>query len=135
MLKQFPHLLGALHPDDLTEEQLLWLRCQLLLDQGVLPCPACEALDIGAFCRACGAAKVDTGTVETACPRCQATGPGPYCIHCGESLGLMEQSQEPTTRQAATAQQITAGTFDWAAWERQMAAMAAQLGGAHEADR
>jgi hypothetical protein len=37
-------------------------------------------------------------------------------------MGPATQAATPTTAQ------IVDGTFDWAAWERQMAAMAAQLG-------
>lgn len=45
------------------------------------------------------------GEVRT-CPRCQSRGDTPYCGYCGEAFV------------SSAVQELEAGTFDWAQWEK-----------------
>jgi hypothetical protein len=99
---------GDVHSDvDLTESQQIWIQCQLLLDDGAEVCPQCDAIDVGAYCRQCGAYK-EVQTVRQACPQCHVLGPGPYCVHCGTVLvDPVEESLQD-------------GTFNWEEWHKSL---------------
>jgi len=85
----------------LTETQLLWLQCHLLLDQGVEPCPHCNEVSLGPYCQACGERLQPEPRV---CDDCHLAGRGTYCSHCGAAL------------RNEVAESIAAGAFDWDAW-------------------
>lgn len=90
----------------MTETQWLWLQCQMLLDDGVHSCAACEALGTGTYCAACGVRIQPEGRT---CVECHLPGTGAYCQHCGAPL------------ESAVAEAITTGTFDWDAWAKSLA--------------
>ena len=104
--KLFPHAsLGGLSDEDLTEDQWVWLQCQLLLDDGFAACPGCEVLGLGPYCHACGtriAPELQT------CAQCQMPGTGAYCRACGHAL------------ESAVGVAIETQTFDWDAWLRSL---------------
>jgi hypothetical protein len=95
---------GAMRSEeDLTESQQMWLQCQLLLDDGAEVCPQCDAVDLGTYCRQCGACKEEQA-VRHVCPQCHVIGPGSYCVHCGTALvDPVEESLQD-------------GTFNWNDW-------------------
>jgi hypothetical protein len=95
--------------------QRVWLQGHLLLDEGVEPCPACDAVESGAYCRQCGTAKGSLAETLTACPQCHLQGVGPYCTMCG------------TVLRDAMQEQLDRGTFDWDAWRAQLAPALARL--------
>jgi hypothetical protein len=94
--------------------QQSWLQVQCLLDDGAVACPACEAVVAGTYCRQCGAG-LHEGPPVRACPVCQVTGPGPYCSHCGAAM------------RSADLAALEAGTFDWEAWEADLAPVLQRL--------
>ena len=88
VLRAFPHLLGS----DLTDEEFLWCRVQLAIDDGFGECGKCRKLGYGPYCQHCGHMHgtpvsehdQDAGT----CLQCQTTGrlvyvQHSYCNHCG----------------------------------------------------
>jgi hypothetical protein len=91
--------------DALTESQWIWVQCHLFLDDGVLACPGCDALGIGAYCHACGGRLVPAAV---ACPQCHLPGGGTYCTACGALL------RNPIT------EALAAQTFDWDAWRQSL---------------
>jgi hypothetical protein len=94
--------------------QQQWLQMQYLLDEGAEACPACEAIGAGPYCHQCGAALRD-GPAVHACPRCHLPGPGPYCRHCGAAVSSPDLEA------------LEAGTFDWQAWEQELAPVLQRL--------
>jgi hypothetical protein len=95
--------------------QRVWLQGHLLLDEGVEPCPSCDAVEPGAYCRHCGTAKAPRAEALTACPQCHMLGLGPHCIYCG------------TVVRDAMQEQLDRGEFDWGAWRAQLAPALARL--------
>jgi hypothetical protein len=89
----------------LTPTQWVWLQCQLLLDEGIHICPACEALGRGLYCTACG---VRQQPVPRTCEQCQVPGTGAYCAQCGAMV------------RSPVEEAIDAETFDWDAWARSL---------------
>lgn len=105
-MKLFPHAYaGGLSDEDLTDDQWLWLQCQLLLDDGVEACPGCDALSVGTYCTACGTRLTPE---PRTCDACHLPGTGAYCAHCGAVLV------------SAVAEAIDEGTFDWDAWAKSL---------------
>ena len=92
----------------LTETQRTWLYGQLLLDDGAKACPACEGVDLGAYCHLCGKEKADSDTTMRGCPSCRMLSQGPYCMHCGTLI------RDPMV------EQLEEGTFDWDEWKRSL---------------
>jgi RNA polymerase subunit RPABC4/transcription elongation factor Spt4 len=98
----------VLGEDALTESQLAWLHCQVLLDDGAEACPDCGAVDLGLYCRHCGTLKVTSETPQHTCPQCQRQGAGAYCAFCGAVL------LDPL------GDALEAGVFDWQQWAQSL---------------
>jgi hypothetical protein len=86
--------------------QQTWLQTQLLLDDGVAVCTACDTAGTGAYCQQCGTALYATPRRD--CPKCRLPGPGPYCQHCGTAILTADLTA------------LESDTFDWAAWEQEL---------------
>jgi hypothetical protein len=114
ILKQFPQLFGDTPYEALTMHQQQWLQMQYLLDEGAEVCPTCEAVGAGTYCRQCGAA-LRAGPTVRACPSCHVPGPGPYCSHCGAAVSSPDLEA------------LEAGTFDWEAWQQDLAPVLQRL--------
>lgn len=89
----------------MTEEQWIWLQCQLLLDDGLDACAVCDALGHGTYCHACGARLVPEGRL---CEQCHTYGQGNYCALCGTALV------------SPVAEAIAEDRFDWTAWAQSL---------------
>jgi hypothetical protein len=92
VLKKLPHLLPVRSIEDLTDEEFLWLRIQVAIDNGFARCPKCKAYGYGPYCSDCGhhlREPVDDAAAHGECLACRARHlrvivHGKFCQQCGE---------------------------------------------------
>jgi hypothetical protein len=91
VLKAVPHLFPARSLNDMTEEEILWVRVQVAIDEGYGACRTCNTLGMGPYCIECGHLLTDRkdDTVIGECRNCITLGrsvivSGRFCNACGE---------------------------------------------------
>lgn len=87
VIKAMPKLLGKAM-EDLTNEEFLWFRIQIAIDEGYATCGECGRMGYGPYCSHCGKSLTAFPEQIGHCRTCAATGrmvavDGRYCNLCG----------------------------------------------------